>query len=187
MSIVHAKYRGSSDEELMKRAMTGDRKAFEQLYDRYFDKLVWFARQYLSDQHSAEDIIQEVFIRIIEQPERYDPSKKFSTWVYTIVANRCKNVLRDTRNRQDLLSRQSFSGLSEMHHQYDYRKLRDKMKELFGAMNEREKTLFVLRFEHELPLKEIAEITGSPQGTVKSGIHYLLKKLSNHLNAFRHE
>lgn len=171
----------------MLAATQGDRRAFESLYDRYFDKLTWFARQYVHDVQVAEDVAQEVFIKIIEQPGLFDRNRKFSTWAYTITANRCKNILRDTQNRKELLRGQHHPEQTTMQHQMDYKQLQLKLKSVMGELSDKEKALFVLRFEHELPIKEIAEITASPEGTIKSGIHYLLKKMSKHLKAFTHE
>lgn len=187
MKIQPQIYKTGTDEWLMLSAAKGDRRAFEALYERYFQKLTWFARQYVYDVQVAEDLVQEVFIKIIEQPELFDNNRKFSTWAYTITANRCKNMLRDTQNRKDLLSKQPNPQQTNMQHQMDYKQLRQKIKTVLEGMSEKEKTLFVLRFEHELPIKEIAEITASPEGTIKSGIHYLLKKMSSHLKAFTHE
>lgn len=182
-----ATYNGLADEALMNLVCKGERRAFETLYERYFDKLTWFARQYVFDEYQAQDIVQEVFIKIIEQPQLFDREKKFSTWIYTITANRCKNQVRNTQNRSELLNHVKTENHSVLQHEVDYKSLRNTIKKAYSTLNEKEKTLFVLRFEHELPLKEIAEITGAPQGTVKSGIHYLLKKMAYQLKVFTHE
>lgn len=187
MKVQRETYKTCTDEKLMQSAASGDRKAFESLYERYFEKLTWFARQYVYDVQAAEDLVQEVFIKIIEQPELFDNNRKFSTWAYTVTANRCKNILRDTQNRKELLGKQPQPIQTSMQHQMDYKQLRQKLRTVVEGLSEKEKALFVLRFEHELPIKEIAEITSSPEGTIKSGIHYLLKKMSSHLKAFTHE
>lgn len=170
----------------MQEAGKGNKQAFEQLYERYFDKLVWFSIQFVKSRQAAEDVVQEVFIKIIEQPESFDSGRTFSTWVYTLTANLSKNILRnhDTRNR--LLNEQPFTEETYMQQTHDYHKLRQTLNKLMGEMSEKERTLFVLRFEHDLPLKDIAEMTELPEGSVKSGIYYLLKKLSKHINPFYH-
>jgi RNA polymerase sigma-70 factor, ECF subfamily len=177
----------ATDETLMQLLGKGNKAAFEILYERYFDKLTWFAQQYTHDLHSAEDMVQDVFIKLIEHPERFDANKKFSTWVYSITGNRCKNLLRDTENRSHLLNSQSQANQTESHSLHDLELIKKEIRNEFKGMNEKEKSLFVLRFEHELPIKEIAEITQLPEGSVKSGIYYLLKKLAKNLNRFTHE
>ncbi len=175
-----------TDEQLMKQVCKGNKQAFEQLYERYFDKLVWFSMQFLSSKQVAEDVVQEVFIKVMEQPESFDSGRTFSTWVYTITANLSKNILRNEGNRNRLLNEQPFTEETRMQQTFDYQKLKQTLSRVVGEMSEKERTLFVLRFEHDLPLKNIAEITGLPEGSVKSGIYYLLKKISKHINPFRH-
>src|SRR5688500_7045934 len=115
----------------MQRACMGERKAFELLYDRYFDKLVRFAGVYVPDEQKAEDVVQEVFIRIIKKPDLFERDIKFSTWVYSVTGNLCKKTLRDAQNRARLVkehitSRTSLSTV--MQHEIDYKLLQKKIK-----------------------------------------------------------
>lgn len=177
------------DEQLMLLVSKGERKAFELLYDRYFDKLVWFAQSFTNDLHKAEDAIQEVFIKIIEAPEQYDRNKKFSTWIYTLAGNACKNLLRNEQNRSRLLEEnrpQSSSHTDDKQLSLDHKFLQQRIRSAYAGLNEKEKQLFVLRFEHDLSLKEIAAVINIPEGSVKSGIYYLLKKMSHSLKDFTH-
>lgn len=179
----------SSDEELMRAAANGNRTAFEWLYDRYYNRIVLFCRQLLNNnQTAAEDVAQEVFMVIIHQPELFDSTKKFSTWVYTIAKNKCFNALRNEQHQQQLLHlHYQANAQTEYQPKTDAGKLKQRITQLFKTLTDKEKTLFVLRFEQELSVKEIAELTQIPEGSVKSGLHYLLKKLSTHLTDFTHE
>jgi RNA polymerase sigma-70 factor (ECF subfamily) len=179
-----------SDELLMHQVCMGERRAFELLYDRYFDKLVGFAKVFIADEQQAEDVVQEVFIRIIQKPEQFEREKKFSTWVYSVTGNLCKNILRDEQNRARLMKEQVSPRLnfsSEMHHQMDYKLLQEKIRTVYVGLSEKEKQLYTLRFEQELSIREIAAIVQIPEGSVKSGIYYLLKKLEEHLKEFAYE
>jgi RNA polymerase sigma-70 factor (ECF subfamily) len=173
-----------NDESLMKALSYGNSEALEVLYDRYFDKLTWFAQQFTSNLQIAEDLVQEVFMKIIESPNSYDSNKTFSTWIYTLVANKSKNYLRDTKNRQMLLESQNIPNSTQMHSNIDYQKLENELQKAILEMKDKDKTIYHLRFEQELPIKEIALITQIPEGTVKSSIFYLLKKLSQKLKDF---
>lgn len=179
-----------SDEKLMEAVSAGNRAAFEILYDRYFDKLVWFANGFTGNTQKAEDLVQEVFIRIMETPERFDASRRFSTWVYTLTGNLAKNLLRDEVNRKRILDEKGsliFESSTEMQHEMDSHHLQNQIRKAHSALNEKEKMLYTLRFEQELSIKEIAGINQMPEGSVKSGLYYLLRKMVPFLKEFSHE
>lgn len=180
----------SSDEELMLSLGDGDRQAFDTLYDRYFDKLVWFARGFVEETNKAEDLVQDVFIKIIENPDLFDRSKKFSTWIYVVTSNRCKQVIRDEKNRLRILQENVFPYTEKTSHTLgfsDLNLLKEKIQTVYTTLSEKEKNIYTLRFEQELSIKEIAGILELPEGSIKSGIYYLLKKLAHHLKDFTHE
>lgn len=168
----------------------GNRGAFELLYNRYFNKLVWFAKSFLNDQQKAEDAVQEVFIKLIERHQQFDATKKFSTWIYTITGNQCKQIIRNEENRLRILKDEVIVHAPKAGHMRvnsDHRLLKEKLDRAYETFSEKEKSIYILRFEQELSIKEISEITGLAEGSVKSGIFYLLKKLSVHLKEFKHE
>jgi RNA polymerase sigma-70 factor (ECF subfamily) len=177
-----------TDEQLMQLICKGDRMAFEILYDRYFGKLVWYAQRFIDNLHQAEDTVQEVFVKIIEKPEKFDDRRKFSTWVYAVTANACRNVLRDTQNRQRILAEKKGQeqAADTPSQQLDYDLLKQRIRNACLELSEKERNIFVLRFEQELSLKEIAVIMEIPEGSVKSGIYYLLKKFASHLKEFNY-
>ena len=186
---AHIPAADQSDEHLMQMVARGEQSAFELLYDRYFNKLVWFARGYVDDQQLAEDAVQEVFMRIIECPEKFDLNRRFSTWAYTITANQCKNVLRNHANRSRLFNEHvayHFSEAVPASEQSDLSRIRERIRSVYATLTPKEKNIFVLRFEEELSIKEIASIIDIPEGSVKSGIFYLLKKFSQNLKEFRY-
>ena len=148
---------------------------------------MFFANGFVKNQHQAEDIVQEVFIKLIEHPQHFNQNMRFSTWVYTLTANRCKNNLRDTQNRNNLLSQHLIQDTVEISSQHDLLKLKQSL--IFGIeqLNPKEKSIFKLRFEEDMSLKEISEIIEIPIGSVKSGLFHLLKKLSKKLSTYIHE
>lgn len=163
-----------------------DQLAFEQLYDRYARKLTGFCNRMVQSKEQAEDLVHEVFIKIMEQPKAFDINLKFSTWVYTVANNLCLNTIRNHNNREKLIElHYAPSTVFTSHHQIDATLLKTKINELYQQLSEKEKAVFVLRFEHELSMKEIAEIISIPEGSVKSCLFYLLKKFSSHLQSFK--
>lgn len=179
-----------SDEELMKLIHQGKREAFELLYKRYFEKLVWYANGFVQDIHSAEDIVQEVFVKVIEAPEKFDTDRKFSTWIYTVTGNLARNHLRtSSQHKKWVLKKQVEPAMVSVkpHHQVDSRHLSERLQYIFNNLTEKEQLIFTLRFEQELSIKEIALQMNIPEGSVKSGIFYLLKKYNHLINHFSYE
>lgn len=178
-----------SDEMLMQLITKGDKNAFGYLYDRYYEKLVWYAKGFINDCQIAEDIVQEVFIKIIEKPERFEKDKKFSTWVYTVTGNIAKNTIRNQQNQNRILSEKTkaddiYEPLAEAG--LDRKKLGEALQNILKTLSDKERSLYILRYDEELSIKEISEILDMPEGSVKSGIFYLLKKFAGNLKAFNH-
>lgn len=182
------KFETTSDEDLIRLMHRGEKSAFETIYERYFKKLVWFAQTQVNNQDLAKDIVQEVFLKLIEHPEKFDVNRKFSTWIYTLTINKCKQHIRNNSNRQSILN-QLFkeNGFSTQSHQLDNQQLIEQITTIKEALNEKEKLILNLRYEQELSIKDISEIINIPEGSVKSGIFYILKKFANQLKEFKHD
>lgn len=175
--------KNDSDELLMEGIAAGSRDAFGLLYDRYFDKLCWYVRGFLKDTASSEDVVQECFVKLIERPQVFDRERRFSTWIYTVLANRCRNLLRNETNRQRLLVEQelTFAHSPNWNNELDSQLVKIWVERFLDEANEKEQAIYRLRFEQDLSIREIAEIIGIPEGSVKSGLYYMLKKMNTPL------
>src|SRR5579862_701236 len=89
-----------SDVQLMLDVKAGDELSFELLLHRYRTPLVHFLYRMVHDQAAAEDLAQEVFLRVYRAREQYEPSAKFTTWMFRIATNLALNAKRDGRYRQ---------------------------------------------------------------------------------------
>lgn len=174
---------GSSDEALMQLAAKGRRIAFELIYDRYFEKLTWYAFGFIKDMQRSEDLVQDVFCVLIDNPTAFDHSLRFSTWMYTSVGNRCRNELRNRNNRAILLKQHAANNINstETTQKAAEPDLRESIIPLLAELTDKERIVYHLRFEEERKLKDIAEVSGLPEGSVKSCIYYLTKKLAKQL------
>lgn len=169
-----------SDEELMAKILkNSNEKAFEVLYERYHQKLIWFSKRLVGDEQQAEDIVHDTFIKIIDHVETFDTRYKFSTWVYAIVKNASLSAIRKESNRQALLlENYQAPNNAQVVINIDNKLLQSRIQQLYDSLTEKEQLLFILRFELTLSLNEIADIAQIPLGSVKSCLFYLLKKLS---------
>src|ERR1700675_1425847 len=101
-ATVRERLRGMDDSAVVTAFLGGEERAFSELVERYQTRLLNFVYRTIGDREKAEDLVQEVFIRVYRHLHRFDRSKKFSTWVYTIASNLAKNELRN-RSRNPLV------------------------------------------------------------------------------------
>lgn len=180
-----------TDEQLMAKVAQGNAAAFEVIYDRYSKPLVnYFHRMLWKDREKAQDLMQDLFTKIVRKPELYDPKRAFKTWVYSVANNMCKNEYRRAEVRKGTIG-----GLNEElavannDHQNPLRQLDhaifgERLYQELDKLNEDQRSTFILRFKEEKSIKEIAEICDCSEGTVKSRVFYTLKKLSEGLKEF---
>src|SRR5215470_6076778 len=99
---VRQRLRELDDASIVEAFLGGEERAFTELVERYQTRLLNFIYRTIGDRERAEDLVQEVFIRVYRHLHRFDRTKKFSTWVYTIASNLAKNELRN-RSRNPLV------------------------------------------------------------------------------------
>lgn len=177
-----------SDEQLMAQSAIGDRKCFEMLYDRYSGKIYqYFLRMLWRDHELAEDQTQEIFLKIVHKPQLFDQNRPFKTWIYSVANNMCKNQYRHrevaNKARQDMTVT-SVESTSPISTDFDKKNFKTALDEALQNIDIHKRNAFILRFKHELSIKEIADITETAEGTVKSRIFYTLKELAKMLSEY---
>jgi RNA polymerase sigma-70 factor (ECF subfamily) len=171
--------------DLIEAHLQGDPRAFGQIVDGYRVRLLNFVYRMIGDRERAEDLVQEAFLRVHRHLDRFDRSRKFSTWIYTIASNLAKNELRN-RSRSPLVLFQSFrhpAGDEEFRplEQEDYgnrpdelysgRQLRELVDRTVAQLAQHHREVFVLRELEGKSYEEIAEIIHCNLGTVKSRLN----------------
>lgn len=102
-----------SDEILAVKAKEGDRAAFEELFNRYKKPLLNFIYRLIGSRETAEEVAQEVFIKVYKNLDIFDATKRFASWLYTIARNLTKNAIRDKRYFRDVSLEQPIYGQDE--------------------------------------------------------------------------
>ena len=183
-AAVRAQLRTLDDAAVVTAFLGGEERAFQELVERYQTRLLNFVYRTIGDREKAEDLVQEVFIRVYRHLHRFDRSKKFSTWIYTIASNLAKNELRN-RSRNPLVLFQTikknwqdedrplqFEDVgSRPDDLYRKRHLRELVEESVAQLPEHHREVFVLRELEGKSYEEIAEITSCNLGTVKSRLN----------------
>jgi len=185
MSIFSKSYEKYSDEQLMAAVAKGKESAFRQLYRRYADRMYrYFLRMLKYKVADAEDFTQELFAKLIEKPEAFDPSRRFSTWIYTLASNMIKNEYRrrDRRLTIEPINGQEVPDSPDCWiEELDMPVVREYLALAVQNLDKKHRQCFLLRYESQRSIQEISEILDCPEGTVKSRIYYAVRKLSSQL------
>jgi RNA polymerase sigma-70 factor (ECF subfamily) len=172
------------DSELVAAFLAGEKRGFNELVSRYHVRLLNFIYRTIGDRERAEDLVQETFVRVYRHLHRFDQSKKFSTWAYTIAGNLAKNELRN-RSRNPLVLFQTIKKHWEADHRplewedntyrpddlFRKRHLKEMVEQAVAKLPEHHRMVFVLRELEGKTYEEISEITGVNLGTVKSRLN----------------
>lgn len=171
---------GDEGANLVGASLAGDAAAFAALVRRYRRRLLHFVDRMIHDRERAEDLVQETFVRVYRHLHRFDRTRKFTTWVYTIASNLAKNELRD-RARHALVFPESTARAdggpwllqaedvsTRPDRVYQRRYLGEAVDRCVAQLPEHHREVFVLREMEGRTYEDIAGITGCQLGTVKS-------------------
>jgi RNA polymerase sigma-70 factor (ECF subfamily) len=172
------------EQKLIRRLKQRDEQAFRQLVTEYQQKIFHVVYRMIGDAQEAEDLSQEVFITVFKNIDSFRGESKFSTWMYRIAINHCKNRIkylgRRARGQTQNLEDTSESALQEGHatgglHRPDNmvlgRELEGVVQKAIAALSQEHRALIILRDIQHVSYEEIAAMTGLRPGTVKSRLH----------------
>ncbi|HAQ18824.1 MAG TPA: RNA polymerase subunit sigma-70 [Prolixibacteraceae bacterium] len=168
----------------MQQIVSGDHAAFSELYYRYKDRMYYyFYRMLRNSSELANDFLQELFMKLIEKPESYNPNYSFQTWLFSVANNMCKNEYRRSEVRKEYLTSEALKPkldyISET--PVEPEQLLEKVFQTLTLLGEEHRSAFLLRYREGFSIKEVAEILELPEGTVKSRLYYAKKMLAEKL------
>lgn len=190
MGLFSPSYKQLTDEELMKLSSEGNARAFSELYDRYAKKLLnYFFFRLWKDRERSEDLVHDLFTKIINNPDLFDPKRKFKTWVYSVANNMCKNEYRKEAVRSGMQSTEELetdirSGSTDVLEDIHENEFKEALNEALDKIDDKHSEVFVLRHFQEMSIKEIAAILECNEGTVKSRLFNVTKRLAGELQVF---
>jgi RNA polymerase sigma-70 factor (ECF subfamily) len=166
------------DEELMAAYRGGDARAFETLYARHRIRLFRFVLRSVKARALAEELYQEVWMRVIEARASYAPKARFTTWLYTIAHNRLVDHWR--KRGLTLVALEADDIPSPGSDPADHAQARESLTRFAAALEALpalQREAFLLHEEGELSVAEIATATGANEETAKSRLRYAMAKL----------
>lgn len=185
------------DTELMLRVKEGDRDAFRQLIERHQRAVVNFCYRSVGDSWEAEDVAQKVFLQVYKSAARYQPTAKFTTWLFTIVRNTTLNEVRRRQRHEaqsmDQLREDSEESMGQQFadaratspaEEMQKQELHAKIQEAIQSLPENQRTAIALLRYEEMSYEEIAEVLGCSVSAIKSLIHRARETLKENLHAY---
>jgi len=191
-------YLSDPDVQLMLKVSAGDNTAFEQLVRRYQDRLVGFFFYVIHDRSVCEDLAQEAFLRVYKSRERYEPTARFSTWLFRIAHNLASNHKRGAARRREI-PHGSHTGDDDFRpqekiladksalmptRQLDSREIRDVVRSAVDELTGGQRTAVILHKFEEMSYEEIGEIMGLGTVAVKSLLSRARRKLKEALEKY---
>lgn len=189
-----------SDELLMARYQRGDRSAFGSLVKRHKTRIYNFVLRQVQNPATADELAQDVFLRVVQRAGEFKHEARFATWLYAIARNLCidharKQALRrhpslDQTAANDPTGRTLGENLADPHPRSSVERgvasnqVGESIVRAIDTLPDDQREVFLLREIANLPFKEIAEITATGENTVKSRMRYALERLQHALSAF---
>lgn len=186
-----------SDEDLLAAYRHGTEGAFEALLERYRRPVFNYVLRFVRDRGPAEELYQEVWLKVIERCQDFRGDAKFSTWLYAIVRNLCVDHQRKMRFRAHASLDAANPGRAHTgaehlvnpapsaEHAAMAGRTRERIVQAVQALPDEQREVFLLRQLQGLPYHEIAQIVGAPTNTVKSRMRYALERLQEILGDLR--
>ncbi|HVJ88229.1 MAG TPA: RNA polymerase sigma factor [Labilithrix sp.] len=195
MSAAQKRALDPPDETLMLRYQQGDRAAFAQLVRRHQTALYNFALRQIRTPQVAEDIVQETFVRVVQNATDFKHEARFTTWAYTITRNLCIDHLRkralrkhpslDESRGEDregpTLGEKTADPRASVEREVVGTELKERIARAVDTLPDEQREVFLMREIANLPFKEIAQVTAVPENTVKSRMRYALERLQEAL------
>jgi RNA polymerase sigma-70 factor, ECF subfamily len=186
------------ERSLLRRLRDRDERAFRELIEAHRDRVYNICYRMLGNRHESEDVAQEVFITVFKTIDTFREEAKFSTWLYRVAVNHCKNRIKYLARRHDKDRDELDEGASGTNgtpigaplpnapdRALEGAQMEKLLQDAIASLDDDQRIVVVLRDVEDLSIEEICEITGLPDGTVKSRLHRarkeLRKKLQRHV------
>ncbi|MCY2954227.1 MAG: RNA polymerase sigma factor [Planctomycetota bacterium] len=177
---------GLTDEQLIESYRLGNKTGFSQLVERYQRELFHFLVRFLGDRSAAEDVFQETFLQVHQSASQFDSQRRFRPWLFTIAANKARDLMRSQARRPTNPLQASISPGDEESGQFidlmrslaagpgenlEKEELQRIVQATVMGMPEHLREILLLSYFHQFPYKQIGDILSIPLGTVKSRLH----------------
>ena len=175
-----------SDSELLVEFRNPDtkEKAFTSIIKKYQEKLYWHLRRMVVDHEDANDVLQNVMIRVWNGLENFREDSQLYTWLYRVATNECLTFLEQQKKRSAVSLSDVESGLEnkiKADQNFDGNKLEWKLQLGIQQLPEKQRIVFQLRYYDEMPYEEMSRVLETSEGALKASYHHAVKKIEEYI------
>ncbi|MEK6238451.1 MAG: RNA polymerase sigma factor [Planctomycetales bacterium] len=169
---------GGSDEELVVRVGLGDLESLGELFLRHHHQILNFVHRMVGNQNAAEDITQQVFVRVLQYADKFKPEQSFRPWLFTVAANLCRDhFTKNGRRPTQELAVDPPGDLEDPLDQLVSAEECERVKQAVDELPEIYRSIIILRVYQQLPYAEIAAVLDILEGTARCRMEYALNRL----------
>ena len=174
------------DKELLHqfKQPTEKERAFTEIIKKYQEKLYWHIRRIVVDHDDANDILQNMFIKVWNSLANFREDSQLYTWLYRIATNECFTFLEQLKRRSSISLSDVESGLVnkiKADQNFDANKLEWKLQVAIQHLPEKQRIVFSLRYYDEMPYEEMSRVLETSEGALKASYHHAAKKIENYI------
>jgi RNA polymerase sigma factor (sigma-70 family) len=157
-------------------------RAYTAIIKKYQEKLYWHIRRMVVDHDDANDVLQNVFIRVWKGLENFREDSQLYTWLYRIATNECLTFIEQQKKRSSVSLNDDEAGLSnkvKADQHFDFQKLEWKLQLAIQQLPEKQRVVFNLRYYDEMPYEEMSKVLETSEGALKASYHHAVKKIED--------
>lgn len=155
-------------------------KGFTAIIRKYQERLYWHVRRLVLDHDDANDVLQNVFVKVWKNLEGFREDAQLYTWLYKIATNECLTFLEKQKKNTSISLSDVETGLSnslKADTQFDPNKLEFKLQRAILGLPEKQRIVFNLRYYDEMPYEEMSRVLDTSEGALKASYHHAVKKI----------
>lgn len=157
-------------------------RAYTSIIKKYQEKLYWHIRRMVVDHDDANDVLQNVFIRVWKGLENFREDSQLYTWLYRIATNESLTFIEQQKKRASVSLNDDEGGLSNKvraDQHFDFQKLEWKLQIAIQQLPEKQRVVFNLRYYDEMPYEEMSKVLETSEGALKASYHHAVKKIED--------
>jgi RNA polymerase sigma-70 factor (ECF subfamily) len=159
-------------------------RGFTAIIKKYQEKLYWHIRRMVVEHEDANDILQNMFIKVWKGLENFREDSQLYTWMYRIATNECLTFIEQQKKRKTISVSDEETGLSNQlkaEKNFDINKAEWKLQMAMQQLPEKQKAVFNLRYYDEMPYDEMSRVLETSEGALKASYHHAVKKIEDYI------